>query len=194
MHSPTRDALGGGNRNKLKSLNRPSHSVFRSMQRPKLSPKRLARLKATFRAAECTVRDLKGSNFEIFHAEMPLRSHVLVNPYYLQIGTILTAKPVNRRGKEPRAMHAYLSKINKQASLVKFVLNHEEFDSNEGGWSIFASVRFVTGKIGGNYEPAALKSLVTIWFYDLAKVMAAPEPFELCAMLEESALPPGAWR
>jgi hypothetical protein len=164
------------------------------MPRPKLSSKQLARLKTAFRAAGCTVRDLKGSHFEIFHAELPLRSHVVTNPYYLQRGTILTAKPVNRRDKEARAIHAYLSKINKQANLAKFVLNREEFDSNEGGWSIFASVRFVTGKMGGNYEPAALKNLVTIWFYDLAELMSAQEPFELCAMLEESALPASAWR
>ena len=77
---------------------------------------------------------------------------------------------------------------------MKFVLNHEKFDSNEDGWSIFTSVRFVTGKMGRNYEPAAFKNLVTIWFYDLAKLMAAPEPFELCAMFKESALPASAWR
>ena len=52
----------------------------------------------------------------------------------------------------------------------------------------------MTGKIGGNYEPAALKNMVTIWFYDLANLMAAPEPFELCALLEESVLPPSAWK
>ncbi len=164
------------------------------MPRPKLSPKQLARLKSTFRAADCTVRDLEGANFEIFHAEMPLRSHVLVNPYYLQLGTMLTARPMNRRDKKASAIHAYLSKINKEANLAKFVLNREEFDSKEGGWSIFASVRFVTGKIGGNFEAAALRNMVTIWFYDLANVMAAPEPFELCALLEESALPPSARR
>jgi hypothetical protein len=107
---------------------------------------------------------------------------------------MLTVKPMNRRDKEASAIHAYLSKINKQANLVKFVLNREELDLNEGGWSIFASVRFVTGKIGGNYEPGALKNLVTIWFYDLAQLMAEPEPFELCAMLEKSALPPSARR
>jgi hypothetical protein len=162
------------------------------MPKPKLGPKQLASLKSTFRAADCTVRELKGSEFEIFHADMPLRSHVLVNPYYLQIGTMLTAKSMSRRDKEASAIHAYLSKINKQANLVKFVLNREEFDFNEGGWSIFASVRFVTGKIGGNHEPAALKNLVTIWFYDLAQLMAEPEPFELCAMMEESALPSSA--
>jgi len=164
------------------------------MPRPKLSSKQLAQLKSTFRAADCTVRDLKGTDFEIFHADLPLRSHVLVNPYYLQLGTMLAARPVNRRDKKPSAIHAYLSKINKQANLAKFVLNHEEFDSNQGGWSIFASVRFVTGKIGGNYEPAALKNMILIWFYDLANLMAAPEPFELCALLEESALPPSAWK
>jgi len=185
-------AWSAGNRNELKSLDRLSHALIRRMPRPKLNSKQLTRLKAIFRAAECTVRDLKGSNFEIFHAELPLRSHVLVNPYYLQLGTILTARPVNRRDKMASAIHAYLSKINKQANLAKFVLNREEFDASEGGWSIFASVRFVTGKIGGNYEPAALKNMVTIWFYDLANLMAAPEPFELCALLEESALPPSA--
>jgi len=61
-------------------------------------------------------------------------------------------------------------------------------DLKEGGWSIFACVRFVTGKIGGNHEPGALKNLATIWFYDMAELMAAPEPFELCALLDESAL------
>ena len=164
------------------------------MPRPKLSHKQLARLKSTFRAADCTVRDLKGAEFEIFHADMPLRSHVLINPYYLQLGTMLAARPKNRRDKKASAIHAYLSKINKQANLTKFVPNREEFDSKEGGWSIFASVRFVTGKIGGDYEPAALKNMVTIWFYDLANLMAAPESFELCALLEESALPPSAWK
>jgi len=164
------------------------------MPRPKLSSKQLSRLKSTFRAADCTVTDLEGTNFEIYHADMPLRSHVLVNPYYLQLGTMLAARPMNRRDKKTSAIHAYLSKINKEANLAKFVLNDDKFDSKQGGWSIFASVRFVTGKIGGNYEPAALKNMVTIWFYDLANLMAAPEPFELCAMLEESALPASAWK
>jgi hypothetical protein len=140
------------------------------------------------------VSDLQGTNFEIFHAELPLRSHVLVNPYYLQLGTMLTARPMNRRDKKAGAIHAYLSKINQQANLVKFVLNRDEFDTGQGGWSLFASVRFVTGKIGGNYEPAALKNMITLWFYDLANLMAAPEPYEIRALFEKSALPPSAWR
>jgi len=81
-----------------------------------------------------------------------------------------------------------------RTNLAKFVLDREEFDSKEGGWSIFASVRFVTGKIGGDFEPAALKNLVTIWFYDMAELMAAPEPFELSAPFEESALPASFWQ
>lgn len=164
------------------------------MPKPKLSAPQLTRLKSTFRAAECTVKDLKGSEFEIYHAEMPLRSHVLVNPYYLQLGTMLAAKAINRRAKKLSDIHAYLSKINKQANLAKFVLNDEHFDANRGGWSIFASVKYVTGKIGGNFEPAALKNMVLIWFYDLANLMAAPEPFELSALLQESAMPASAWK
>src|SRR5689334_18581533 len=105
------------------------------MPRPKLSSAQLTRIKSTFRAADCTVRDLKGTNFEIYHADLPLRSHVLIHPYYLQLGTILTARPENRRNKQASAVHAYLNKINKKANLVKFVLNREEFDASEGGWS-----------------------------------------------------------
>jgi hypothetical protein len=95
------------------------------MAKAKLSSKQLARLKSTFRAADCTVRDLKGSNFEILHADLPLLSRVSVNPYYLQLGTILTARPVNRRDRKVSAIHAYLSKINEQAKLGKLVLNCE---------------------------------------------------------------------
>src|SRR5882672_4027667 len=130
--APTDTALGAQtNGSPFRVLSCPTRDAAQSrrhrvadacMPRPKLSSKQLARLKSTFRAADCTVRDLKGSNFEIFHAELPLRSHVVVNPYYLQLGTILTAKPVNRRDKETSAIHAYLSKINKQANLAKFVL------------------------------------------------------------------------
>ncbi len=169
------------------------HALLQLMPRTRLNTKQLARLKSTFRAAGCTVGDLKGMNFEIFHADLPLRSHVLVNPYYLQIGTMLAARPLSRHDKKASAIHAYLSKINKEANLAKFILNQDEFHPEEGSWSIFASVRFVTGKIGGDYASAAIKNLIMIWFYDLANLMAAPEPYELHALFEESAVPASAW-
>jgi hypothetical protein len=148
-----------------------------------LSRKKLDALKSRFREAECTVSNLEGGNFEITHAELPLRTHVFVNPYYVELGTIITAKS-DRRHNNRSAVHAFLNRINRDAKLAKFTLDSEKQDERRGGWSIFASVKFVTGEAGGDYNAVALKNLVTLWFLDLAELMAAPEPFELYALMQ----------
>jgi hypothetical protein len=145
----------------------------------------LESLKSRFRAVDCTVTDLDDTSFEIVGSEFPIRTHVFVTPYYVQLGTFIDAAPQgflpNRKGK----IHAFLNTINVRAKLAKFTLETDKPDADSGGWPIFASTKFVTGVIGGDYDAAALKNLVMLWFQDVAELIASPCAFELRAMMQE---------
>src|SRR5688572_15920986 len=149
-----------------------------------LRPEEVETLKERFRAAGCTVTGLGDTEFELVGGdEFPLRCHVAVDPYFIALTTILAAAGrgfmPNRRSK----IHAFLNDINLAAKLVKFTLDADMQDPKAGGWFITASVRFVTGVAGGNYDSGALRNLVTLWFQDIAELIRADGQFVVRGML-----------
>ena len=142
-------------------------------------------LKERFRATGCTVTDIGDMSFEIVGWDtFPLRTHVSVNPYYIELGTFVTAKTQGFLPNRISKVHSFLNDINHAAKLAKFTLDSKKPDPKAGGWFIMASVRFVTGVAGGDYDPDALKNLVTLWFQDIAELIRADSPFELRTMLQ----------
>jgi hypothetical protein len=150
-----------------------------------LKPSVVQTLKSRFRDAGCTVTDLEDTSFEIVGGEFPVRTHVLVNPYYVQLGTFIFAsrQGFSLRGKSK--IQEYMCHINRNAKLVKFTLERDAPPTPRGVWPIFASVKLVTGVAGGDYDAAALKNLVMLWWQDIAELIDSPGDFELHAMKQE---------
>ena len=140
-------------------------------------------LKERFREAGCRVKDLEGATFEIIGSEFPLRTHVLVNPYYVQLATYIYAVPRGFLPRRKSKLNGYLSEINRKAKLVKFTFEPDGPPAPKGAWPIFASVKLVTGEVGGDYTAEALKSLVLLWFQDIAELTVSPGDFELHPMM-----------
>jgi hypothetical protein len=142
-------------------------------------------LKSRFRDAGCTVTDLDGTSFEIVGREFALRTHVFANAYYVQLGTFIFASPQGfLPGRRSRILE-YLSRINSNAKLVKFTLEGDRPDADRGGWPVMASVKLVTGVAGGDYDAAALKNLVMLWWQDIAELVASPGDCEVRVMMKE---------
>jgi hypothetical protein len=150
-----------------------------------LSASEVQSLKERFRAAGCAVIDLDGATFEIVGSDFPLRTHVSVNPYYVQLGTYIFASPQGFLPGRKSKLHEYLSDINRNAKLAKFTLERDAPPTPKGVWPIFASVKLVTGVAGGDYDASALKNLVLLWFQDIAELIASPGGFELHTMVKE---------
>ncbi|HKQ39589.1 MAG TPA: hypothetical protein VJ063_16050 [Verrucomicrobiae bacterium] len=143
-------------------------------------------LKSRFRAAGCRVTDIDGKSFEIVGSDFPVRTHVFPTAYYVQLATFIFAKPHGFLFRSKSKIHEYTSRINRTAKLVKFTLEGDRPNSERGGWPMMASVKLITGVAGGNYDPAALKNLLLLWFQDIAELIASPGNFELHAPMEES--------
>ncbi len=156
-----------------------------------LSPPEVETLKGRFRAAGCTVTDLDNATFEIIGNDFPLRTHVSVNPYYVQLATYIFATPRGFLPNRKSKLHEYLSDINRNAKLAKFTLERDAPPAPKGVWPIFASVKLVTGVAGGDYEADALKNLVLLWLQDIAELIASPGGFELHTMMHEKDLNQG---
>lgn len=158
-----------------------------------LSPEEVETLKERFRATGCGVRGISDTSFEIVGWDtFPLRTHVSVNPYYLEFGTVITAIGKGFLPHRLGKVHAFLNDINLSAKLAKFTLDAKRPDPKVGGWIIIASVRFVTGTEGGDYPPDALKHLVMLWFQDIAELIRSNPPFELRAMLQPKSNAPSS--
>lgn len=139
-----------------------------------------------FRAAGCTVKNLEGSMFEVVHDDLPVRTHVYANPYYVQLGTYILAKP-QRVVKETKVWEL-LCDLNLKAKLVKFTMEAEKPDKQTAAWPILANAKLVTGVVGGNFEASAIRNLFLLWLHDIAETMAnVPESFEMHPMMEEAA-------
>ncbi len=149
-----------------------------------LTPAEVEALKSRFRAAGCAVTDLDDTSFEIVSSEFPVRTHVFATAYYVQLGTFIFASARGFLPGRKRKVHEFLSRINCNAKLVKFTLEAEGRDGRRGGWPIFASVKLVTGVAGGDYDAAALKNLVMLWFQDIAELVESTSDFELHAMMQ----------
>ena len=143
----------------------------------------MKRLKSRFRAAGCAVKDLNGSTFEVVEDDFPVRTHVEANPYYVQLGTYVLAKPPKAVAKTK--LQELLCDINLKAKLVKFTMEANEPDKETAAWPILASVKLVTGVAGGDYHASALKNLFLLWLQDIAELMAnAPATFEIHPMMD----------
>ena len=151
-----------------------------------LTPEELETLKEHFRAAGCAIKDIGDANFEIVGAsDFPLRTHVSVTPYYIELGTFITAVGSgfmpNRLGK----VHAFLNRSNLAAKLAKFTLEEDKLDPDVEGWFVMASFRMLRGVTGGEYGADAIKNLVTLFFHDIAELLLTKSGFEVRAMLLE---------
>jgi hypothetical protein len=142
-------------------------------------------LKSRFRDAGCTVKNIDGTSFEIFGGEFALRTHVFANPFYVQLGTVIFASPHGFLPGRRRKILEYLSRINSNAKLVKFTLEGDRPDPDRGGWHVMASIKFVTGIAGGDYDAAALKNLIMLWWQDIAELVASPGDCELRLMIKD---------
>ena len=96
----------------------------------------LAVLKARFRAADCSVSDLGEDSFEIVGEMFPVRTHVLVTAYYLQLSTYILASPEGFLPGRKSKLNAFLNAINLRAKLVKFTADGDKPDPRRRGWSI----------------------------------------------------------
>jgi hypothetical protein len=142
-------------------------------------------LKSRFRAAGYTVTGIDDLSFEIVGSDFPLQTHVSVNPYYLQLATFIFAAPQGFLPGRKSRIHEYLSTINTRAKLAKFTLETDRPDAPQGVWPIFASVKFVTGVAGGDYDADALENLVLLWLQDIAELVASPLGCELRTMMKQ---------
>jgi hypothetical protein len=149
----------------------------------RLKPAEIEKLKSRFRAAGCAVKDLDGSTFEVVDEDFPVRTHVEANPYYLQLGTYILARP--RRALRKTKVQVFLCDINLKAKLVKFTMDAERPDKETAAWPVLASVKLVTGIPGGDYPASAMKNLFLLWLHDIAELMAnAPNDFEIHPMMD----------
>src|SRR5262245_49845789 len=143
----------------------------------------MRRLKSKFRAAGCGVKDLTASTFEIIDDEFPVRTHVEANPYYVQLGTYILAKPPRAVAKT--TVQGLLCDINLKAKLVKFTMKANKPDKKTAAWPILASVKLITGVVGGDYHASALRNLFLLWLHDIAELMASPPAsFEMHPMMD----------
>ena len=156
-----------------------------------LSTSEVETLKSRFRAAGCKVTDLDETSFEIVGSDFPLRTHVSVNPYYVQLATYIFASPQGFLPNRKSKVFEYLSDINRNAKLAKFTLEPDAPHTAKRVWPIFASVKLATGVSGRDYDADALKNLVLLWLQDIAELIASPGGFELQTMMREENLNEG---
>lgn len=142
----------------------------------------IEKLKSRFRSVGHTVRDLKGFAFEIVSDDFPVRTHVYANPYYLQLGTQILAKP--KQDFSIEKIREFLCDINLSASLVKFTMDTDTPDKGTGAWPILASTKLVTGVKGGDYNKSALNNLAMLWLQDIANLMTSASDFEIHPMMD----------
>src|ERR1051326_737995 len=136
----------------------------------RLNTTQMKRLKSRFRAVGCAVKDLNASTFEVVDDDFPVRTHVVANPYYIQLGTYVLAKPA--RAVSKTKVQELLCEVNLNANLVKLTMEANEPDKDTAAWPILASVKLVTGVAGGDYHATALKNLFLLWLQDIAQLMA----------------------
>jgi hypothetical protein len=149
----------------------------------RLNAAQMKRLKSRFAAAGCAVKNLNDSTFEVVDDDFPVRTHVEANPYYIQLGTYVLAKPTRAVAKTK--VQELLCDINLKAKLVKFTMEADGPDKRTAAWPILASVKLVTGVAGGNYHASALKNLFLLFLQDIAELMAnAPATFEMHPMMD----------
>src|SRR5688572_16082211 len=142
-----------------------------------LSEEEIMALKIVFGGLDCAVKDLEDSSFEISPKQYSVATHVYANPYFLQLSTVLLARPKGFRFRTRVKLHAFLNQANCSAKLAKFTLDGEKPNPNFGAWLVMASVKFVKGTVGGEWDKDALNNCLNLWLQDIAEFMLLPAPF-----------------
>src|SRR5437868_3983656 len=128
------------------------------MEEDSLTEEEMGALKSAFGALDFAVKDLNDSCFEISHEKYPVATHVYANPYFLQLSTVLIARPKGFPFRTRTKLHAFLNQANCSAKLAKFTIEGEKADPTLGGRPVMASVKFVRGTVGGDWDKEALNN------------------------------------
>ncbi len=134
-----------------------------------------------FRKCGYTVRLLQGPCFEFVSTEFPAATHVFATPYFLQLTTFLNAAPKDRVGKLTSTRNDFLNVANQAATLVKLTCDSDVLDPKRGGWRVKVQAKLVPGDIRRTYGAKAIKSLVTLWLYDIANVILLKHRYDTAA-------------
>ena len=139
-------------------------------------------LMAAFGELDCSVKGLSDSSFEIARKEYPVATHVYANPYFLQLSSIVIARPKGFPFRTRAKLHAFLNEANSKAKLAKFTLDEEKANPDFRGWEVMASVKFVNGGVGGEWNKDVLKNCLNLWLQDIAEFILLPAPFGFDAL------------
>src|SRR5580765_2543534 len=91
-----------------------------------LNEQEVSTLKAEFQALDCAVTDLDGESFEISPKEYRVATHVYPTPYFLQLSTMIIARPKGFPFRTRAKLYAFLNQANSSAKLVKFILEGDK--------------------------------------------------------------------
>jgi hypothetical protein len=147
-----------------------------------LSEEQIGSLRSTFRELDCAVKDLEGASFEISHKQYPVATHVYANPYFLQFSSVIVARPKGFAFRTRSKLYAFLNHANSNAKLARFALDGDKPNANFGGWLVMASVKFVNGAIGAEWNKEVLNNCLNLWLHDVAEFILLPGPFGLDAL------------
>ena len=147
-----------------------------------LTEEEMEALKRAFADADCAIKDLNESCFEISHKEYSVATHVFATPYFLQLSTVMVARPKGFPFRTRARLYAFLNQANRSAKVAKFTLDGENVNPTFGGWLVMASVKFIKGSISGEWDKEALKNCLLLWLQDIAEFILLPSPFGFDAM------------
>jgi hypothetical protein len=156
-----------------------------AMDEDSLTEEEMATLKRAFAEADCAVKDLNESCFEISHKEYPVVTHVYATPYFLQLSTVMVARPKGFPFRTRAKLYAFLNRANSSAKMARFSVDGEKVNPDFGGWLVMASVKFIKGTTGGEWDKDALKNCLLLWLQDIAEFILLPSPFGFVAMKRE---------
>src|SRR5262245_33932459 len=112
-----------------------------------LTEEEMGALKRAFGELDCVVKDLDDSCFEISRKEYPVVTNVHANQYFLQLSTVMIARPKGFPFRTRNKLYAFLNQANGSAKMAKFTLDGEKANADFGGWLVMASVKFVKGAV-----------------------------------------------
>lgn len=142
-------------------------------------------IKQRFWDAGCRVTDFDDGYFEIIRQPFPAASLVRANAYFVEFNTLLWARPSGFFGKTRSKRDGLLNQMNQVTKVAKVTCDQQSIDAGAGGWRIQAMARFVTGRVGSDYETETIDHWVNLWLQDIANLVLEDTAFEIIAMLKE---------
>jgi hypothetical protein len=150
-----------------------------------LAPSEFEKIKEQFRGIGCTVADFSETHFEVVSQQFPAACLVYANPYFLEINTLLWARPKNPWPRFRSKRDSLLNEANQIANLAKLTCDAISFPREEGGWRLQATARIVTGRVGSEYATESVEHWLTLFLQDIANVILLDHGFELVAMMKD---------